>query len=119
MNFESPSIEMAMEDEHELSEDELEDEYPLSEDNYALSEVEDELSESGWDFSDDKEEELKPHAGHYPLNPNAREIRLFILLPGDFSCAIQGTMTKVSLDEQPKYEALSYAWGGTSSGAIK
>lgn len=97
-----------MEDEHDLSEDDLEDAYHLSEDDYALLEDGDELSEGSWDFSDEKEEELKPYAGYYPLNPNAREIRLFILLPGDFFWAIQGNMTKVSLDEQPEYEALSY-----------
>ena len=50
---------------------------------------------------------------HYtPLNHKCREIRLLSLLPGKFNQGmIECIIRTVSLDEKPKYSALSYSWG--------
>jgi hypothetical protein len=46
-----------------------------------------------------------------PLDSKRREIRIAKLNPGDFSDDIHCTLFKVSLDDNPQYEALSYVWG--------
>jgi hypothetical protein len=48
-----------------------------------------------------------------PLDSKRREIRIAKLNPGDFSDDIHCTLFKVSLDDNPQYEALSYVWGDT------
>ena len=45
------------------------------------------------------------------LAPSKREIRLIELLPGLPPAEIQCTLKKVSLEDNPSYEAMSYAWG--------
>ncbi|SMR45598.1 unnamed protein product [Zymoseptoria tritici ST99CH_1E4] len=49
----------------------------------------------------------------YPqqLNATKQEVRLLTILPGKFDTPIRCTLTKVSLADKPKYNALSYAWG--------
>lgn len=46
-----------------------------------------------------------------PLNPTNSEIRLVTLHPGRATDDIHCTLKTASLDECPKYEALSYTWG--------
>jgi hypothetical protein len=46
-----------------------------------------------------------------PLDSKRREIRIAKLNPGDFSDDIRCTLFKVSLDDNPQYQALSYVWG--------
>lgn len=46
-----------------------------------------------------------------PLNADRREIRVASLLPGRWSDEISCTLSTVSLDEEPAFEALSYTWG--------
>ncbi|KAI0542819.1 heterokaryon incompatibility protein-domain-containing protein [Xylaria digitata] len=46
-----------------------------------------------------------------PLNPSKKEIRLLTLLDGGWNDRIKCELRVVSLDDQPKYEALSYVWG--------
>lgn len=45
------------------------------------------------------------------LDPNVREIRLVSLLPGPATADIECLLSHASLDQNPHYEALSYAWG--------
>jgi hypothetical protein len=47
------------------------------------------------------------------LDSKRREIRIAKLNAGDFSDDIHCTLFKVSLDDNPQYEALSYVWGDT------
>lgn len=46
-----------------------------------------------------------------PLNADKDEIRILTLLPGQSSDPIDCTLQVASLDDAPKYEALSYVWG--------
>jgi hypothetical protein len=46
-----------------------------------------------------------------PLNPESRQTRLFTLQPGAFGDPVDGFLTQISLNNHPKYEALSYVWG--------
>ncbi|KAJ9634566.1 hypothetical protein H2199_008849 [Coniosporium tulheliwenetii] len=46
-----------------------------------------------------------------PLDPSRREIRLLTLAGGQFSDDIHCSLSTVSLDDEPVYEALSYVWG--------
>lgn len=46
-----------------------------------------------------------------PLNTEANEIRLLTLHSGTFADDIRCSLTKVSLDVEIDYEALSYTWG--------
>ncbi|EON67642.1 hypothetical protein W97_06785 [Coniosporium apollinis CBS 100218] len=46
-----------------------------------------------------------------PLDYERRQIRVLILLPGQFSDPIAGRMKIVSLDDKPEYDAMSYVWG--------
>ncbi|EON65766.1 hypothetical protein W97_05005 [Coniosporium apollinis CBS 100218] len=46
-----------------------------------------------------------------PLDPSRREIRLITLAGGEFSDDIRCSLSAVSLDNEPVYEALSYVWG--------
>ena len=46
-----------------------------------------------------------------PLNSKSREIRLLSVLHGARSDRIQCRINHVSLDDDPKFEALSYTWG--------
>jgi heterokaryon incompatibility protein (HET) len=48
---------------------------------------------------------------YQPLNPSQREIRLLSLLPGNFGDPIHCTTSVASLNDPPKYIALSYTWG--------
>jgi hypothetical protein len=45
------------------------------------------------------------------LDVDRREIRLASILPGRWSEDISCKLTVVPLDDNPKYEALSYTWG--------
>lgn len=45
------------------------------------------------------------------LDLERQQIRLFHLQPGDFHAPISATLSVAYLDEDPKYEALSYVWG--------
>lgn len=45
------------------------------------------------------------------LDTDRRQIRLLTLLPGQFGSLIRYTLQIVSLDDDPRYEALSYVWG--------
>ena len=48
----------------------------------------------------------------YPLDPSRRQIRLFHLEPSEnIRDQAEGFLENVSLDDNPQYEALSYAWG--------
>ena len=49
------------------------------------------------------------------LEAHRHEIRLLSLLPAGWSDPIQCTLYRVSLDENPRYEALSYTWGDPSA----
>lgn len=53
---------------------------------------------------------------HYTrLDPTTHDIRLLVLLPSkEESTQLECLLTQVSLDENPHYEALSYAWGSQS-----
>lgn len=46
-----------------------------------------------------------------PLRREYREIRLVSLKPGDPEDDIQLSVSVISLDDDPKYDALSYVWG--------
>ncbi|KAL5393554.1 hypothetical protein PMIN04_009735 [Paraphaeosphaeria minitans] len=46
-----------------------------------------------------------------PLNSSLDEIRLLRLLPGSDEDRLRCTLSIVSLDDRPHYEALSYVWG--------
>jgi hypothetical protein len=48
------------------------------------------------------------------LNKAQCDVRLLTLLPGDTDDHIESTLRRVSLNNEPKYEALSYAWGNGS-----
>jgi len=50
---------------------------------------------------------------YHPLNGES-EIRLLSLLPGKWNSIIECLLHHASLDENPRYEALSYVWGGTA-----
>ena len=60
----------------------------------------------------------KPSIFQYrPLDNTRREIRLLLLPPGDifsYSCSL----THVSMDDDPEYEALSYVWGSEANPKI-
>ena len=45
------------------------------------------------------------------LDHSARQIRILRLLPGSSTAPVACKLYTVSLDDQPLYEALSYAWG--------
>ena len=48
----------------------------------------------------------------YPLDPSRRQIRLFHLEPSEsIHDQAEGFLEIVSLDDNPQFEALSYAWG--------
>ena len=47
------------------------------------------------------------------LDPALREIRVLRLLPGSWEEPIDCQLQVVSLNDQPEYETLSYAWGKT------
>ncbi|KAF8853575.1 hypothetical protein BDZ45DRAFT_598307, partial [Acephala macrosclerotiorum] len=50
-----------------------------------------------------------------PLDQANSSIRLIILQPSvDFNFDVHCDISNVSLDTEPKYEALSYTWGDTS-----
>ena len=46
-----------------------------------------------------------------PLNEGRNEIRLLTLDPGRLADDIHCSLTRVSLDDENDYEALSYTWG--------
>lgn len=50
-----------------------------------------------------------------PLCPDQNEFRLIKLLPGSENESIRCDSFVVSLDDNPQYQALSYAWGDSSS----
>jgi hypothetical protein len=45
------------------------------------------------------------------LDNQSRQIRILMLLPGLEPSTIHCRLEKVSLDEAPQYQAISYAWG--------
>ena len=47
-----------------------------------------------------------------------RDIRLLEVLPGDDASTVVTTMITVSLDNEPTYAALSYAWGDATQRSI-
>jgi hypothetical protein len=49
------------------------------------------------------------------LDTERREIRLVTVSPGHFADDIHCSLSKVSLNESPPYEALSYVWGAGGS----
>jgi hypothetical protein len=50
---------------------------------------------------------------YQPIEGN-RSTRLLFLVPGEFDEDIYFRLVHVSLDNNPQYEALSYAWGNVS-----
>ena len=48
------------------------------------------------------------------LKSTSRDIRILSLLPGEWGSDIHCTIKAISLDDNPKYEALSYTWGDTA-----
>lgn len=49
------------------------------------------------------------------LDAKSREIRLLVLLPGQFNDHVECALRHVSLSKSPQYEALSYCWGDLKS----
>ncbi|KAI0413224.1 heterokaryon incompatibility protein-domain-containing protein [Xylaria grammica] len=49
-----------------------------------------------------------------PLEPSKNQIRLLTLSNGEWNDRIKCQLHVVSLDDQPKYEALSYVWGSSN-----
>lgn len=45
------------------------------------------------------------------LNPSLREIRLLRVYPGRYDEVVRCSLSVVSLDDRPEFEALSYVWG--------
>ena len=62
----------------------------------------------------------RPNIWH-PLDPSRRQIRLFHLEPSEnIHDQAEGFLETISLDDNPRYEALSYSWGDpTITCAIK
>ncbi|PMD30665.1 hypothetical protein L207DRAFT_641590 [Hyaloscypha variabilis F] len=52
-----------------------------------------------------------------PLDDDKQEIRLLVLLPGQFSAEIRACLevAKFTNDQTPTFEAISYAWGSTDN----
>lgn len=48
------------------------------------------------------------------LDPSLREIRLLRIHPGHHDETVRCSLTIVSLDDRPEFEALSYVWGNAS-----
>ncbi|KAI8623863.1 heterokaryon incompatibility protein-domain-containing protein [Xylariaceae sp. FL1651] len=48
------------------------------------------------------------------LGPSKKQIRLLTLMKGEWDEMIECGLHVTSLDDQPKYEALSYAWGSVT-----
>ena len=57
-------------------------------------------------------QDLPPHT-YQPLS-SENTIRILRLEPGGYNDPICCTLIEVKLDEQPRYEAISYAWGSES-----
>ncbi|KAF7551892.1 hypothetical protein G7Z17_g4709 [Cylindrodendrum hubeiense] len=58
-----------------------------------------------------KKTKKAPPFQHQPLDPEKRQIRLFELSPGKPGSRISGKLIHVSLNDNPRFEALSYTWG--------
>lgn len=56
--------------------------------------------------------------GFYSPLEGQRDIRLLEVLPGDDASIVVTTMITVSLDSEPTYAALSYAWGDATQRSI-
>ena len=56
--------------------------------------------------------------GFYSPLLGQRDIRLLEVLPGDDGSIVVTTMITVSLDSEPTYAALSYAWGDATQRSI-
>ena len=56
--------------------------------------------------------------GFYSPLLSQRDIRLLEIMPGDDDDVIVTTMVTVSLDSEPTYAALSYAWGDATQTSI-
>jgi hypothetical protein len=52
-------------------------------------------------------------ASNTPLDLSTRETRLLSIQPGVWSDDISCTLTAFPLDGNPRYDALSYAWGNS------
>lgn len=46
-----------------------------------------------------------------PLDPNLRDIRLLRIYPGGYDEVVRCSLSIVSLEHRPKFDALSYVWG--------
>lgn len=57
---------------------------------------------------------LFPPYKYSPLDSTKHQIRLLHLLPGSITRTPRCKIEIVSLDEQPLYYALSYAWGNST-----
>ncbi|KAN0106852.1 HET domain containing protein [Hyaloscypha variabilis] len=55
--------------------------------------------------------EIDKAALYKPLNAHRKEVRLLTIIPNEFAEDIHCSLARVSLDDAPSYEALSYAWG--------
>lgn len=51
---------------------------------------------------------------HYESLSQENEIRVLVLQPGRAADPLQCHLMRVSLDDPPQYEALSYVWGDAS-----
>ncbi|MCJ1284487.1 hypothetical protein MMC26_003819 [Xylographa opegraphella] len=67
-------------------------------------------------YSGSKSPEYSAIYSKHRLDPADHEIRLICLYPGTGSAPIVCELNKISLDDRPPYEALSYAWGTNHSG---
>ena len=56
--------------------------------------------------------------GFYSPLPGQRDIRLLEILPGENSDIVVTSLFTVSLDSNPTYAALSYAWGDATQRSI-
>ncbi|KAH8682699.1 heterokaryon incompatibility protein-domain-containing protein [Xylariales sp. PMI_506] len=56
---------------------------------------------------------------YIPLDPSRSEVRLLTILPGRHDAELRCLLAAASLDDQPRYEALSYVWGDPQRLALK
>ena len=75
-----------------------------------------------WLLPDPQGKNISTSAQSYPavysehlLNPACHDIRLVSLYPGSYMDPVICRLKRVSLNDHPKYEALSYVWGNDHS----
>ncbi|CAE7002187.1 hypothetical protein PTTW11_01351 [Pyrenophora teres f. teres] len=59
------------------------------------------------------------HFTHPVLPMGVDALRILNVRPGDFLSPLVGTLTSIAFKDKPKYMALSYTWGYTTSGGCK